>query len=507
MIEADVKIKFDEHLRFVNLASCLISMGCIKQAHSIIEQLAIKSTNSYAGFYSDGAMEKLLMQLAKYCKSNEFNVVRKCVSLPLSIHIVTSTYKVGGHSRLLREWVTRHNEHEHLIIIVEENNVDREFFNGSTIIELGHLNNPFEKAGLIRSIAKQSDFVFLHHHMHDITSIMALATHDLMPPVAILNHADHLFWVGVSVCDYIIEIREGYLQLDIERRQLKCGGYLPIPVKPDNKFNKSECRAELGISSETVVLLTMASAFKFVPTGNYDFFNCILPVLQKNKKVLLIVIGIATDNPAARIHPQIRYEGIVVDPTKYKVVCDIYVESFPFASFTSLLETVVNGAAVHLMYNPPLLSKMLISDHHDEKSIWHYSSNIFEWQLKLNLLISNDAERVASMEAAKEYVYKAHHNEWLNYLNDIYLHLSHIRHKVHKVKPANFFMSENEIFLIEFQKNVYPKSPPINIFPIPWCIRLRIFLKWVIQFCAIKSDDLSFIYFFLLGKYNRLAKQ
>jgi hypothetical protein len=507
MTEADVQIKFDEHLRFINLASCLISMGCIKEAHSIIEQLAIRSSNNYAGFYSDGSMEKLLIQLAKYCKSDDFNVVRKCDSLPLSIHIVTSTYKVGGHCRLLREWVTRYNEHEHVIIITEENNVDREFFNGTSIIELGYLNNPFEKAGLIRSIAKQADYVFLHHHMHDITSVMALATQDLVPPVAILNHADHLFWAGVSVCDYIIEIREGYLPLDIERRQVDCGGYLPIPVKPDNQFEKTDCRAELGISSETIVLLTMASAFKFSPTENYDFFNSILPVLQKNKEALLIVIGIDKDNPLARIHPQVRYEGIVVDPAKYKVACDIYVESFPFSSFTSLLETVVNGAALHLMYNPPLLSKMLTFDYHNEKSIWNYATNISEWQLKLNILISNDDVRVASMKVAKEYVSKAHYNDWLNYLNDIYNHLSRIKHKVHKTKPTQFFMSENEFFLIEFQRKVYPKSLPINIFPIPWSIRLKVLLKWIFQFCRIKIDDLSFIYFFLIGKYNRLAKQ
>ena len=61
-----------------------------------------------------------------------------------------------------------------------------------------------QKARNLRAIARfNADMVILHHGGHDLVPLLAFATTNL-PPVAVLNHADHVFWLGSSITDMVV---------------------------------------------------------------------------------------------------------------------------------------------------------------------------------------------------------------------------------------------------------------------------------------------------------------
>ena len=48
--------------------------------------------------------------------------------------------------------------------------------------------------------------------------MLAFADESGLPPVLFLNHADHLFWLGTSVADLVLNLRDAATDISIARR-------------------------------------------------------------------------------------------------------------------------------------------------------------------------------------------------------------------------------------------------------------------------------------------------
>jgi hypothetical protein len=71
---------------------------------------------------------------------------------------------------------------------------------GGQVIILPLKASLLERAFWLRQALQSSiDLVMLHPGI-DIVPLVAMATADC-PPVAIVNHADHLFWIGCSIAE------------------------------------------------------------------------------------------------------------------------------------------------------------------------------------------------------------------------------------------------------------------------------------------------------------------
>src|SRR6185503_6674419 len=60
----------------------------------------------------------------------------------------------------------------------------------------------------LRRIASDVDFIVLHVHPDDVVPTLAFGAGIDHPPIAYLNHADHVFWIGSEICDINLNIRE-----------------------------------------------------------------------------------------------------------------------------------------------------------------------------------------------------------------------------------------------------------------------------------------------------------
>ncbi len=494
----EVKRRFQQHRRFIRIAELLVNSNRYDDALLLAERVATNAMYNYAGFYADGAFENLVVKIGTHCLPKP--AVAAQTNANLIVHVISTFGRVGGHGRLLQEWIARDTLHVHRVVVTQQTAIDNEFLEADELIQLDAGAGLLAKAAALQTQLTDASLIVLHHSSNDLVPLLALSSNFIKAPVAVLNHADHLPWAGSSVCDYLIEIREGFLPLDKERRQIAAGGYLPIPVTPvQAATNRAQSRELLGIAADAVVLLTVASAYKFAPIGAYHFFEDIIPVLNQYPQAILYVVGIAAGHELAVAHPQIVYAGVRTDTAVFKQAADVYVESFPFASFTSLLETAINGTAFQLMYHPPLISKMETVNA-EEQLIWHYPATKTEWVESLGTFISNTVYRTEKATVVSALVRQIHFQNWSSYLQQIYTDLKGQVHVVRRLADTPFSYTADEYYLSCLQTNLFALNSSYQMVPLPLQVRIHIVKKWLMKKGVASFTNVSFLIKFIAGK-------
>lgn len=119
-------------------------------------------------------------------------------------------------------------------------------------------------------------------------------------------------------------------------------------------MTKEEARGMLGISPSKVMLLAMATSGKF---GGYPVLLDILsPVLDACPDAIFIGVGAFPFNcyPEKFNRDQMLFTQPLHgrDASHYHIAADIHIDSFPFTSLTSALETMMGSGGVVLGYCP-----------------------------------------------------------------------------------------------------------------------------------------------------------
>lgn len=280
------------------------------------------------------------------------------------LHVATTVIGTGGHTRLIENWVKADAASVHSLLLIDQDReviraplTDRVTGSGGVVTVLPKEATLLERACLLRRAAQSGgyDGIILHHHPNDVVPLVAFATEDC-PPVAVMNHADHIFWLGVSIADLVIEFREFGAELSRSRRGVTRNLVFPLPLDIQSAGpTRSKARARLGIPDTEQVLLTIGSAAKFVPTVRQRFFDTLSRVLDQHPDAHLYVIGVGEQDigplQIAR-HERMTLLGVMPDPSDYQAAADLYLEGFPFGSYTAMLETGAHGVCVVLMHSP-----------------------------------------------------------------------------------------------------------------------------------------------------------
>ena len=72
--------------------------------------------------------------------------------------------------------------------------------------------------------------IILHIHCEDVIPVLAFADESGLPPVLFLNHADHLFWLGTSVADLVLNLRDAATDITISRRGVEADRNFLLPT-------------------------------------------------------------------------------------------------------------------------------------------------------------------------------------------------------------------------------------------------------------------------------------
>ncbi len=314
------------------------------------------SDKGWFGEVSCRPLEEELLRAAQQIPRPVTNGGRR--ERPCCLHVMTEAYGTLGHTNLCRRWMQFDDRMTHSVALVNqqsrlpENLVETVRRAGGECIVLRPSSPMLERAGELRRYAWQhADLVVLHTHPDDVVPTVAFGVEG-GPPVALMNHADHVFWGGCSVADLVLDIRPSGHDWTKSKRGVSRAMILPLPLTdvPAESIGDSgrdELRRQLGIPKEAVMLLSVGSRLKYEPVAGLDFIKTAREIIQQVENAWLVAVG-PRDEAAwrtARTDTQgrIRAVGYQPDSALFCQAADLYVEGFPLGSLTALLEAGLSG--------------------------------------------------------------------------------------------------------------------------------------------------------------------
>lgn len=373
------------------------------------------------------------------------------------LHVLTEVYPDGGHSAMLRRWIQqdpRPNRHS-IVLLAQTVSVPAALLEvlqgkGGSVIRLDARDTLLGRAVRLRKIVReQADVVVLHIHPWDVIATVALAI-SAGPPVLLVNHAAHIFWVGASVADMILNCRYSLQEDEWTTRYRGCHRIMHVPI-PLNEPVSSVVRSAAGddgrenarnllkLPQDAIVMLTVGIGHKYTPLEGLDFLHAIRAVLQARGQAYLVAVGLKYDARWVKLQEEVGGRLILVEKqpatamATFFETADIYLEGFPFGSTTSLLEAGLHGIACVLSPQecpPPFTSDGIALQ------LLHQSSDMSDYVTYILLLLDDPKERLRIGQLLANSV-RAHHcgSGWGAYLEKVQDNLPAV-HQVHAVDSS-----------------------------------------------------------------------
>ena len=423
--------------------------------------------NRHPGFFVSPELEGLLGEIARRLPSSYssaahvFTPKPTLKDKPRILHVATNTYGTGGHTRLIERLASNSSEnYEHILVTTAQRGLLPERLRrafctaGNNWLDLSTPGSDLLSRGMkLRSMSREiADVVFLHTHPFDVVPAVAFGIPG-GPPVVILNHADHLFWVGASIADVVADIRLAGQQLTLSRRQIPTTLILPIPLADDREVlsiqGRLAARDRLGIDSDAIVLLTIATPYKFTPLAEYNFFTIITDILMHHRKAILLACGPGNSgvwkDASELVNGRIRALGGQSDLADFHAAADIYLDPFPFASLTSLLETSLHAVPAVGMANqaaPIFTDGSIIAG-----DGWTHASTNEEYRALVGELITDSGKRITQGRRLMEQTVARHLlPEWGKYFTDL-LGALPSTHAARTIEAQSQAADVNDLFL------------------------------------------------------------
>ncbi|MBD2437153.1 glycosyltransferase family 4 protein [Nostoc sp. FACHB-110] len=480
--------------------------------------------NNHCGFFVSPELEHILLTIGQKTipksippnQNNSFSTKPKNI-----LHVATNVFSpFSGIPRLLRRWIEQDTERSHSLVLTRQvpSQIPQEFKNAvlksqGQIYRLNAGTSSYvSRAKRLRKYATFADMVVLHTWEHDVIPTIAFANKDQCPPVLRVNHGDHCFWFGGIISDVIVNLRESGMRLTQERRGIEPhrNMLLPTVIEPmHRKLSRAEAKEHLGISKDSVLLLSIARGPKYKTIDGINFAEAHVPLLKQHKQAILLVIGPGdSEDWSAAIQQtegRIQVLGQSADTAIFYQAADIYVDSFPFISNTSLLEAGCYGLPLVTRSIFSNTCEILAADMPGLTGNMIRVRNLEEYTKVIAQLIEDAQFRISLGEATRRKITETHMgSNWLQFLEDIYLHsatLPPVTIPVASIGTDEMFLGEPDVYMpIWFSTSSVNIDPyeliKFNTHLLPLDQRLHIWLK------MIKMDN-----FGKMGHISRLLPE
>jgi glycosyltransferase involved in cell wall biosynthesis len=429
-----------------------------------IERAAQFAVESYPGRLADGAIENLALQIGAELDTSA--VGKQSFSLPPApyagrrriLQVVTAVSDIGGHTRMLHYWIGKDRSSCHSLVLLNQGKApiprwlsEAVRTSGGTVIVFPPESPLCQKAVWLREIARQKiDLVIVHHFGSDSVPTIAFSVPEC-PPVAVLNHADHLFWMGSSVADMVINLRSAGAAYTRTRRFVSRNYTLPVPlIYRAAERSPAAARKALGIGQDQVVLLSIGRPEKYCPSGPYDFVATANKILERQLNAHMYVVGESLSGIIPHLrqkpHARLHFVGAVEDLSLYRAAADIYLESFPFGSQTALLESALSGLPVVPAYAP--LFPLLVANDDALNDILVNPRDEQEYISRTERLIQQPEYRVSFGAALRTCLQGEHVGDgWLTRLAEMYKETDHLQHHPRPIPKSPCHMTDADINL------------------------------------------------------------
>jgi hypothetical protein len=324
------------------------------EASARAQQVGAFAWRNHTGLFASAEVESALQEMRQVIRT-----APRSSAEPIEVlHVVSQTYATGGPTQAISQWVARDTTRRHYVCLTQQgaaplpDKVLRSTAGGRHLIDLTRVRGGLlERASELRSLVERASLVVVHSHPHDVVPALAIPAE--CAGVMSINHADHVFWVGTSVPGLHVSMRESGRALSLSRRAIDpCrSDILPRPLAMlTRRRSRSEARRGLGLAEDAVLVVTAADAPKYCPVDGPSLLEMVLPVFLANPRAVLLAAGPAPLDEwrlaEERTGGRVRALGRLPDVTEMHEAADVYLDSFPFSSLTSLLEAARLGTPV-----------------------------------------------------------------------------------------------------------------------------------------------------------------
>lgn len=423
----------------------------IKKSKSLSRRLkyakqALKiANNGSTRYYSSYDIESVFIEIAQ-----NNSVPLSSNVIPNSVlHVASELYETGGHTRILERWIKNATPGQKNSLFLTRNTEIPKTVKSAVSEHNGEIIIPdetatdIERALQLRKIASQYERIILHIHMDDYIPIIAFGTNDFTRPVYLFNHADHRFWIGVSISDCVISFRDFGREIAEKYRGVKNSFYMPLiiesnPIQVHNNITK--LKQNLGIPINRPVIFTAGSAQKFRPLLNMNFNTFVNKLINHVPNVIIVAVGPTLNNV-----PDKNIINLSVMPhdkfIQYLNCADVVIDSFPFSGGTALLDAVSATKPV-LSLKCPTGQLNYIT-----KSI-AYCNTVSELVKRTCKLIKSTTERKNNLRNVKKHLVKDNLSAWVKRRDLLYIkEITHSVNRFHSVKKnidmLDYFMFQN----------------------------------------------------------------
>jgi hypothetical protein len=350
---------------FEDLISLVFQERDEKVQLKLVEQASLWAYRNCTGMYSDNKTEKYLCSVAK-----KYHVEQHDYKAGTFLHVATEVQATGGHTRLIDNWITNsdNGEKHSLALTCQLDEQVPVWLEESIVEKTGNIYNINEvdyikNALRLRELASTYEYVILYTHMYDIRPLIAFGTEEFKRPIIFYNHADHVFWLGMSIVDMLVELSHDGKYFSLKNRGKRATSVLAIPIKHNNqRLNKEKAiqKIDKDLAGKNIIV-SMAAPYKYNPIDNYDFICIAKEIIENNSNSYFVVIG-----PDRSLQPEwenaFQETNGKIDAVGYKqrdevllyiAIADLYIDSLPFYSYTSMLEFAISGIPI-LSLNTPV---------------------------------------------------------------------------------------------------------------------------------------------------------
>lgn len=424
---------FGEYEGLVAKVTAAHARGDFERAAVFSSMAAQAAAHRHAGIFFSKRLESILNDIAG--KLEDKTSLRRGPASPGRIrrvlHVASHLVEIGGHTKLLASWIGADKNRAHSLALTRHRGPVPAFVEaevrgaGGAIYRVNSTPGRFLAwARRLRSIASDFDLVVLHTHNEDVVPLLAFGGSVARPPVALLNHSDHMFWLGTSISDIVVNLRAAAETISIERRAVAKSRSTLVPTLVgaiERAKSRRDAKLALGLDPGRIILFSAAREPKYRTVHGVTFADTHVALLKRFPQATLIVLG--AGEPKDWKPAQDAVPGQIVpmkgrsDPRTFFEAADVYVDSFPFVSSTSMMEAAGYGL--------PLVSRFYESSAMDIIGINHpglidasiIAASDEDYVATLSRLVSDPEYRERSGAAAREAVEKLHRPPgWLDLL-------------------------------------------------------------------------------------------
>lgn len=365
------------------------------------------------------------------------------------LHVLTEGHHVGGgHVPMALRWVNSDGESRHYVAFTRPGYESPELTaaierRGGNALVLGG-RSLVERARALRMAAGAVDVVVCHTYPDDPVPAVAFGGDYDGAAVVMVNLADHVFWLGVGNVAAVMNLREIGAESTISARGYPAANMMVVPTPLPGVargLDREAAKHRLGIDPAQVVLVTLARGVKYAPAPWHPgFVEVIAPALRDLPQATLLAVG-ADPTDAAWSALQRELPGRVLvpgpqrDPAVYLDAADVYLDSFPFGSVTSMLEAATRDVPVISSRAYSGLGRLISSvGPLDDLVVACPDTAAYHAQLRR---LATEPTRRAALGAKTGTAVRARHGDaaWKEHLGEVYAQAEHAEPVVSRAAP------------------------------------------------------------------------